>query len=411
MAPGLGKTRIALETMHDQRTLVVAPLLVARNSWPSENKKWGYDYEMRLLHGKELHLNGSEQVSVINYEGLPKLAELLETKSKGRAFPFESIVYDEIQLMKNPASVRFRKWRHQMDRFNLRLGMTGTPIGNSLLNLWGEQYCVDLGETLGRTMVNFKQRYFYQVYHGGWRAMEGAKDQILQRIKPNARAWDIDRLDMPPIIFNTHGVDLPESAREWYAEMAQESTVEALDMIAGNAAVRSGKKRQIASGAVYDADGNVHRVHSAKQEILKGIVDELQGSPAFIVYDFNHSVEPISACFPSEDIGFLNGETKAYKAQENIDAWNAGSLKGLAIHPLKAARGLNLQDSGHTVIFYDVPWSYELLWQAIHRIWRQGQKHRVMVHFIAVNGTVETQVIERSDDNHALHKDTMGALA
>ncbi len=411
MAPGLGKTRIALETIGDYRTLVIAPLLVARNSWPAENAKWGYDYEMRLLHGKELRLEGQEQISIINYEGLPKLAELLGSRSKRRAFPFEAVIYDEIQCLKDPGTVRFRKWRHQMDRFTYRLGLTGTPVGNSLLNLWGEQFCVDFGSTLGRTYTAYKQQYFYQLYHGGYRSVAGAEEEIFARIKPTAKAFDLDRLNMPPIIHNVKTVDLPEEARAWYTEMANESTIENLELIAPNAAVRTGKKRQIASGAVYDAEGHVHRLHSAKKELLQGIIDELQGSPALIVYDYGHSIEPISSCFKSDDIGFINGDTKQFKADENIAAWNNGDLKGLAIHPAKAARGLNLQDSGHTVIFYDVPWSYELLMQAIHRVWRQGQKNRVVVHYLAVEGTVEEDVIDKADDNDELHDKAMKALA
>lgn len=403
-APGLGKTLASLSVIkhRDVRTLVVAPRLVCENTWPRENKKWGFDFEIGRWHGGKI---GNEQITLVNYERLPQLAAEIGVKSRGAAFPFEQIVYDEISKMKNPGTSRFGNWRHQMNRAEYRFGLSGTPTGNSLLGVWGQMYAVDIGASLGRRYTDYKNRYFYkEIGTNKTLPVADAEKDIFDKIAGRAVSFDVDRLDMPPLVENLIPIELPKKALDTYIEMGTFYTVERMNMVAVNNGVRAGKLRQIASGAVYDTDGVVHRLHYQKREVIRNIIDELQGSPSLIVYDYGHSLEPILDVLKGLRVGVLNGGTTDAQARQILHDWNEGLLDHMVIHPASAGHGLNIQGIAANIIMYDVPWSFELFLQALMRVWRQGEDRTVIAHYLFVKDTVEESVVDKKSDNEDMHK-------
>lgn len=413
MEPGLGKTRISLESIAetDGRALVVAPLLVAKNTWPEENKKWGFDFDMRMLHGKDFHLDDLPTVSTINYEGLLKLREMLRDVKE---FPWSQVIYDESSKMKNVGTRRFKRWRSVMGNFEYRTGLTGTPIGARIQDLFGEQFVVDLGQTLGRRKDKFLEEFFYPRNYGKavvWEPMPGALDLILERIKPTARSYTTDLLDMPPITYNDIMLPFPRKMVEAYEEMRDESTIEDMDLIAANAGVKSAKLRQMSSGAMYDMEGNVHKMHSHKSKAFGNLVEELNGQPLLTSFEYKHDVDAIAGCVASGDLGVLSGATSAKDAVRYLERWNAGDLPVLAIHPLSAGYGLNLQGSSNHLCFYTLPWSFELARQVIGRIWRQGQDKPVLVHSLLVQESKDVEVWRALQDRTDTHNEAMKGLS
>ena len=404
--PGKGKTRVALETIEitNKRTLVVAPLFPALTVWQQEAEKWGYNFSMRLLHGKEKK-PGTEDVSIINYEGLPwllKNPKLLAT--------YDYIIYDEISKMKNPGTNRFRRWRKSMPTFDYRLGLTGTPLGNHLLDLWAEMYCADLGETLGRARSgrgNYQETYFHPhpyIPHV-WIPKDDSRDIIFEKIKPNALALDYGENELPPLILNPIPIEMPKAAREAYEEMRKASIIDGTDVIAVNAGVRSQKLRQIAAGVVYDDNGGLLKLHKAKQAALINVSDELQGDPLLIGFEFQHDLTAIRDAL-GYAIPSLDGRTKAADMVRIVREWNAGFLEHLAGHPQTMGMGGNMQESGSNIFLYTMPWSLELFEQIIDRIWRQGQKRSVTVHLPMVVDTKDCEVFaalaDKGDEQNAL---------
>lgn len=413
MEPGLGKTLISLETMANTEGphLVIAPLLVAKNTWPHENKKWGYDFDMRVLHGKHKHLDTIPDISVINYEGMLWLRDEL----RGRENPFRNVVYDEISKMKSPGTRRFKNWRAQAMKFQTRLGLTGTPVGNHLLDLWGQMYCIDGGASLGRSIERYQRDFFRQVTMGRdgakvWRPFQGVEDEIIDLIKPYARSWTTDLLDMPSLTYIDHTLALPRDAVQMYEEMKVESTLTDHDMIAVNSGVRSGKLRQMASGAVYDPDGNIVKIHREKEKRLKELLEELQGAPLLIVFEFDHDFDAITRAVGNRPFGVLHGATTERQAQSFISRWNEGELSALAIHPKSASYGLNLQGSANQMCFYTMPWSFELARQCLGRLWRQGQEKPVIVHSLLVERTKDFEVRTSLERKNELHETIMDGL-
>jgi SNF2 family DNA or RNA helicase len=106
----------------------------------------------------------------------------------------------------------------------------------------------------------------------------------------------------------------------------------------------------------------------------------------------------------------LYGRTSAKAANKIINDWNAGRLPLVALHPRSAAYGVNMQDSGRVVVWYTLPWSYELINQGIARVWRQGQRNKVLSYSLIVNDTVDETVYERVTAREQTHKRVMEAL-
>jgi len=406
--PGMGKTRAALDVIAQTsgRTLVIAPKLVCLSVWPTENRKWGYDHSMRFLHGRDRHLRGRERVSLVNYDALPWLVEQMELE---RESPYDLVIYDELSKLKNPEAKRFAAWEHVLGRFEYRLGMTGTPVGAHLKDLFGEMYVVDHGRSLGSDYRRFLRQYFHEnEYTYQLEPYSDTEATLLDLIRPRAISFDIDDLDMPPLIHNPVSLELPGEVVRYYEELHEHSLVEDLDVYAMNAAVRSGKKRQMASGTVIDMQGERKLLHDAKAERLAEIVAELQGRPVMVFFEFLHDYEAI--CKVLGPTPALYGGTSTRDAVQHVEDWNAGRLPALALHPRSAAYGVNLQDSGSVIVWFTIPWSYEMVHQGTCRLWRQGQRNKVIVHYLIVAGTEDERVFDRVQERAGTHDRVMEGL-
>ena len=278
-------------------------------------------------------------------------------------------------------------------------------------DLWGEMYCIDQGKSLYSTKDEYLIRYFRKISDHEWTLIHGAEPLIYKQLHGVAKTWDHDLDALPNLTLNEVGIPLPESARAWYNELRDEGTLEDLDFISANAGVVHQKKRQLAAGAIYDPDGHCHAVHKGKVTRFKEIVEELQGSPALVVYEFNHDLDAIRGATKGLRVGCINGQTSTRESAETIKAWRAGELHILAVHPLSAGYGLNLQAAGQDIIFYTMPQSLELIEQCIGRLWRTGQKNAVTTHFLLVKGTVDRDVFRNFKKKAATQDGLFEALA
>lgn len=403
MRPGFGKTLTALEVLAntDGPKIVVAPLLVAKSTWPAEMKKWGYDFDYRVLHGKGKHLediHNLPEVCLINYEGLDWLCGEFQKMGGASNQPFTGVIHDEVTKLKRPGTTRFRRWRHVVDHIPYRLGLTGSPVGNQLHDVWAVQYLADLGKSLHGDFSTFKGRWFYQRDRQALHPLTGAEEQIFQAMKQSARAWNNDHIDMPELRHNVIPIKLPEKARAWYSELQKESVIEDIDFIAANKGVINTKHRQISGGAMKDSDGSVIKLHTVKIEALLKLIEEVKGKPVLLVFEYRHDFEAIQNALEGVRFGYIHGGTKDREDIDTLERWNAGELDVFAFHPLACSYGLNLQDVGHHIIYYTVPPSLELVQQSTARLWRQGQPEKVVhAHYLCVMDTVDEKTLDNVD--------------
>lgn len=403
--PGLGKTATVLSAFSilrlkglAKRMLVIAPLRPAYAVWPKEVLKWEQftDLNVGVLHGakKEKVLQRPHDIYVINFEGL----NWLSGKLNGKAWPFDILVVDEISYMKNTQTQRFKTLKVLLNKFDRRWGLTGSPAPNSLLDIFGPQYIIDQGATFGPYITHFRTSYFYPSGFGGyeWRLQPDGEDRIYKALEGKVlRMAALDHLDLPELTYNDVMIELPDKAKKLYDEFEKQLTIDLGNgqITAVNAAVAVMKGQQIANGGSY-VDGNekktVH-LHDAKTEAVQELVEELSGQPVIIGYHYHHDLERLQAAFP--DAPVIGSGVVDKKLEQIVNDWNLGRIPILLAHPMSAGHGLNLQGSGHAVIWYSLTWSLEVYEQFIRRLWRQGQRNHIVVHHIIAKDTIDEAIM------------------
>lgn len=399
---GLGKTVITLtavnELIYDRfevsRVLVIAPKRVAEDTWTREHKKWDHLRELRIsevLGTAAQRLRALEQDADVYVIGRDNVVWLVDHYSKKKHWPFDMIVIDELSSFKNPQAKRFRALRKILGVTQRVVGLTGTPSPNGLMDLWAQVYLLDRGERLGRTIGAYREKYFragarngYVVYK--WEPLKGAKEQIEEKISDICVSMSAaDYLTLPERIDNVIPVKLTDAEMDLYKRMEQDQLlqIEDSDVVALNAAAVMTKLLQIANGSVYSMDGTVVNIHDAKLEALQEIIDTTD-SPVLVFYSFKHDLDKILEAVSGARV--LNGP-------EDIRDWNDGKVRVLLAHPASVGYGLNLQEGGHTIVWYGLTWSLELYQQANARLYRQGQEKPVIIHHLIAEGTVDEQAM------------------
>ena len=398
---GLGKSVITLTAIRNLiikgevgRVLVIAPLRVARSTWPDEIAKWDHlnDLTYSVAVGTEKErlgaLRKNVEIVIINRENV----DWLVNKS-GYRFNFDMIVIDELSSFKSYSAKRFKallKVRPYVERI---VGLTGTPSSNGLMDLWAEYRLLDFGERLGRYITRFRLKYFEPDKRSAtvifsYKLLPGAEDQIYNAISDITISMKAkDYLKMPDLIINEVTVDLDLAERRTYETLRKEMVVqisEQEEIDAVNAASLSGKLLQMANGAVYDEDKRVLRIHDKKLDALEDLIEAANGKPVLIAYWYKHDLERIKERFNVREI----------LTDQDIRDWNNGKIDVAVIHPASAGHGLNLQQGGSTMIWFGLTWSLELYEQANARLYRQGQKETVVIHHIITKGTIDEDVMQ-----------------
>jgi len=430
--PGLGKTSITLSAIGSlkekgmlKKVLLIAPLRVCNSVWPCEVQKWlnFNNLKVVVLHGKDKVelLNTPADVYIINPEGLDWLfgkpisrnGKKVVDLSRWEAFKFDTLVIDELSKFKNINTSRFKLLKQVLRTFTRRWGLTGSPASNGLLDLFGQCYVLDEGRSLGTYITQYRMKYFDQGWNGfSWHIRPGAEKQIYERIKP--LVWRMsaeDYLDMPELIKNNIQIELPPQAMRSYKQV-EKDLIAAIDggvVTALTAASASVKCRQIANGGIYldqqlgeynlpTSDKKWVDVHTAKIDALGDLVEELQGSPLLVAYEFEHDLERLKFKF-GKDVPYIGGGVSSKRSSELVALWNKGQLPILLGHPQAMAHGLNLQEAGNHVCWFSLTWNYELYDQFIRRVLRQGNKSKkVFVHHIVAKGTIDEQVLIALND-------------
>lgn len=405
-----GKTVITLTAIRDlilddlavSKVLVIAPLRVARDTWPAEVKKWDHlaDIDCSVIVGdlksRTAAVNASALVYVINRENVKWLVDYYE-KNRFR-WDFDMVVIDELSSFKNYQSQRF-KWLRKIRPYVHRwVGLTGTPTSNGLMDLWAEIGILDGGERLGRFIGRYRDSYFKPGSMNpatgvvfSYVPRPGAEEQIYDRIGDITISMKaLDYLDMPECIVVNHEVEMSAPERKLYDQMKQDLIIplEDGDIDAANAASLSNKLLQMSNGAVYDENGEPRVIHSRKLEMLEDLIEAANGQPVLVAYWFKHDRERILSYLHSA--GY---EPRDIRSSDDIRAWNRGSISIALIHPASAGHGLNIQAGGHILIWFGLTWSLELYQQTNARLWRQGQSNTVTIHHIITKDTVDEDVL------------------
>lgn len=262
--------------------------------------------------------------------------------------------------------------------------LTGTPTPQGLIDLWGPIYILDRGLRLHTSKNQFITRYFdVNRYNYKVTPRQGSYEIVMDKLKDIAFSLrSDDYLTLPDRIDNIVKVKLPEKAMAQYRELEREFVLEEHDIEAVNQGVLACKLLQLANGSIYRGEEKeVIEIHDAKLDALEMIVEQAQGKPVLVAYEFQFDLLKIKKRFPKAVV--LNKESDV------VRKWNSGKIQLLVTHPASAAYGLNMQHGGCISVWYGLTWSLELYQQFNKRLHRSGQKNSVVIHHILAEGTFD----------------------
>jgi len=395
--------------------LVLAPLRVARSTWPEEVAKWDHlkHLSVSAITGsatqRERALATEADIYTMNYDNLVWLAETV-----GEEWPFKTVIADEFTRLKSfrlrQGSKRARalgKVAHtHVSRF---IGLTGTPGANGVKDLWGQTWFLDRGQRLGKTFSAFEERWFRKGWDGySIEPMPHAQTEIEGLLRDICLTVEGLPVDEP--IVNRIYVELSGPVRRLYEGMEKEmfAQIGEHEIDAVNAAARTVKCLQLANGAIYvDDEGRWEAVHDAKLIALDSVIEEANGTPVLVAYNFKSDLARLRGRYPRARVLDADPQT--------IRDWNAGKIDLLLAHPASAGHGLNLAEGGNILAFFGLNWNLEEHMQIIERIgpMRQAQaglKRPVFIHMIMARDTVDEMVAERLQSKKSVQQVLLEAM-
>lgn len=417
---GTGKTVSTLTAISDliydyievDKVLVIAPKRVAEDTWAQEVEKWSHlsHLSVSLVLGTAKQrteaLAADADIYVTNKENTKWICEKYR-----KDWPFDMLVIDELSTFKNSSSQRFKILKKQMPLVNRFVGLTGTPAPKNIMDLWAQVYLIDAGERLGKNMTTFRQHYFYPTHQltdhvFNWELKDGAKDEIYDKISDVTVSIESkDYLEMPERIDSVKEAKLSKKERALYEQLEQDMIIEDTenddkDIVALNSAALSQKLLQLSNGAVYTDDGTYKHIHDKKLEMLDEIVEEAQGKPILVFYNFKHDRERI---------------LERYSFAEELEGdymrrWNNGEIQMLIAHPASAGHGLNLQHGGSIMVWFGLTWNLEYYEQANARLYRQGQKKTTVIHHLLTENSIDQRVYDALKNKKLNQSELMRAV-
>lgn len=408
--PGCGKTSTALRVfaaLRRQRlcgaALVVAPLRVCYEVWPAETAKWDFAKGLRtsILHGftKEIALQTKADLYLVNHEGLGWFFSHPDILKK---LGIELLIADESSKFKNTHTLRFKTVKPYLGQFKYRWLLTGSPAPNGLIDVFGQMYVCDLGETFGPYVTHFRSQYFQQSGYGGytWELSDGSAAKIYRKLKNRTVRLDTkDYAKLPKRMDSYIRVELSNDGRRAYQEMEREFYAQlkgGASVAALSASSKGIKLRQMTNGAVYvDENHNWAEACDAKLAALADLIDELAGVPAIVAYEFDHDRQRIQKLL-GEATPCIFGGMPPQRTGDICHRWNTGEIQVLLAQSATIAYGLNLQGGpGQHIIWFGLTWNFEIYDQLIRRLIRQGSRQkRIFVHHLVAIDTIDEAVVQ-----------------
>lgn len=424
---GSGKTACALHAFKKcrdrgdvKKALVIAPLNVAKDTWPDEILAWDFarEFTYSVIVGDEERRRAALEIDadvyIINRENLRWLYETIGI----RGWEFDCLIYDEASRLKSgdkktkkvmrkdgswsrPRMSHFGYLRKVRHKFKKVWELSGTPAPNGVIDLWGPVYILDNGERLGRSITAFRERWFRQnPYTRAYEPFDHSEAEITEKLKGVFYCLkEEDYLKLPPLVVKDRWVRLSPSDMAKYKEFERTLAWKEYNVEAATSGVLCNKLLQFANGSIYAEEDNedpedwrkksvAKHIHNRKLDELGSIFEEAAGRSVLIAYSYKFDVQAIKKRYPWVRV---YGETP-----NDLRDWNAGKLRGMVLHPASAGHGLNFQRGGNIAVWYGLNWSLELYEQFNRRLKRRGQQaETVWLYRILARGTNDEAVADR----------------
>lgn len=421
---GAGKTIITLTAISKlkqagevDKVLIIAPIRVARSTWPAEIEKWEHTKSLTysLIDGDvKKRTRALEKEADIYIIGKEQVVWLCETLKK--SWPFDMVVVDELSTFKNPQAKRFKVLKKQVKNFKRFIGLTGTPAPRGIPDLWSQVYLIDCGKRLGKSIGAFRKQYLipertngYIVYSYGLR--EGAKEAIEYKIADVVMSLDQSECcELPDLSFIDINITLSKQLKRNYDDFKKELVLQLDDneLTASNLGVLCGRLLQYTSGQIYTHDSfkPIETIHDEKIKALDDLLTSANGEPVIIYYYYKHERGRILNLLKSKKL-----RCSCLDNEADVERWNNHEFDVLLLHPASTAHGLNLQAGGSVLIWYTLPnFNLELYQQGNARLYRQGQREKVRVYQLLVDDSIDVDMMNALEKKEVTQSTLLEAL-
>lgn len=459
---GLGKTIISLTLLSDlmdnfefEKCLVIGPLRVVNQTWPTEVGLWehvaclswahirdedlkeavrkagqearapivaaakaeairqGFDPDLDPISTREI-INDYVKANKAKIDKARRLASRKEIRKAslrnpssihfinreqiqflveawGRDWPYDCVIIDESSAFKDSSTKRFKALTAVRPYIKRMHQLTATPAAETYEHLFAQMYLLDGGKRLGQRITHYRDRYFVKSYNG-----------FSYKLRPDADKEIAAKIsDICLTLKSEDYLDMKEpvfnpryvTLDAEQRELYRQFEKDYLIELNDGTVIEAETAAALSSKLLQLASGSIYDADKNTHPIHNQKIEELQQ----IVEEAQGRPLLVAYWFKSS----LERLKQAFPHAVVMDAdgkavepWNKGKIQMLLMHPQGAGHGLNLQYGGHHLVFFDIPWSLELYQQTIGRLDRQGQKELVVLHHIITKGTVDETVVE-----------------
>lgn len=391
----MGKTVIALTAMqkllHDyfqeSQILVITSKVLVQNVWIKELGKWDHLHKLKysVVMGMEKEryaaINKKVDIYFINMENIGWLL-------RNNLWEFDTLILDEFYRCKNEKSNYFKDLLVLRSRVKRIIGLSAMPVANGLSDIWALCFLLDGGERLGRSKQGFCERYFFSE----WRlvdrkyklcreAKRGAKEAIYNAIKDIFYCRETDDLSSP-CVYRDYCIEMSPSEYSKYFWLENNVLYPVDSAETCNFLENMSKLLQAANGFWTDNLIGKYIFHERKLAALNQMVRAADGKRFLIAYLFSQDKEQLLKQYP--DAVLLDSRIR-------VEQWNRGEGKIAIIHPASNEAQMQLNEGTDVLIWYSLPWSYEV-YKKLNGHILEDKKTKAVVHIIMM-GTIEEKLL------------------
>ena len=389
-----------------KNALIIAPKRVAMSVWAQEAEAWNMGLHIRFCE-KALDVKLFLLEPTMHHIAVCSVTRIDEIPHGC----WDCIVMDESTLFKHKSSLRSREARRLCSGVKHRIALSGTPIHNGFEGLFHQCFLLDAGNSLGKSLTVFRNRYCREKYRvNGVVTIYEADPLRLPSLMADCKSLVHivnSNAQLPPILYKDVRIELPQKLLKKYYDFEETNVLtfthegnehpyngETKTLLAFCRTSLGMKLRQFASGVVYmDDDHKTYElVHKHKIDALKEIAESYDGG-LLVAYQFQSEYEELRKAFP---------KAKRLENDKDIAEWNAGNVPMALVHPASVGHGLNLQFGGHVLVWFSLTYDAELYAQLNKRLHRSGQTETVSVVHLITTGTIDEKilkVLQRKEQN------------
>jgi SNF2 family DNA or RNA helicase len=379
--------------------LVLAPKSLLHAAWVADCRRYTPWLVISAAYAdnRQPAFDKRADVYVTNHDAVKWLAKQPDSFYER----FGELVVDESGGFKHHTSQRSKALAKIKRHFSRRTIMNGTLTTNGVTDAWHQINILDDGQRLGKSFYAFRAAVCVPEQVGPaanmvkWSDRPGAEMLVADQIKDiTIRHALKDCVDIP----ENHKFVVPfqmKGAHEAkYREMEEQAVAQMRDgtMVEGiNAAAVVTKLLQIASGAVYDSEGNYHVIDPSRYELVTDLAEERRHVVVF--FNWTHQRDMLVEQAKARGLTYtiIDGHVGKNKRLEAVEAFQAGMYRVLFAHPQSAAHGLTLT-KGTRTIWASPTYNLEFWLQGNHRIDRAGQTEKTETANVLAEGTIEEHV-------------------